>query len=36
VRGDPARQAVRLERFLAGLREIADGGAGRLAPESAA
>jgi len=36
VRGDPARQAVRLARFLDGLREIADGGAGRLAPESAA
>jgi hypothetical protein len=33
VRGDPARQGARLARFLGGLREIADGGAGRLAPE---
>jgi hypothetical protein len=33
VRGDPARQPVRLSRFLASLREIADGGAGRLASE---
>jgi hypothetical protein len=30
VRGDPSRRPARLERFLASLREIADGGAGRL------
>jgi hypothetical protein len=30
VRGDPSRRPARLERFLTSLREIADGGAGRL------
>ena len=35
VRGDPSRQAARLARFLAGLRDIAAGGAGRLGPEPA-
>lgn len=33
VRGEPSRQAARLERFLASLRDIAGGGAGRLVPE---
>jgi hypothetical protein len=35
VRGDPTRQPARLERFLASLRDIAAGGAGRLPPETA-
>jgi len=33
VRGDPASRDTRLERFLASLRDIADGGAGRIASE---
>jgi hypothetical protein len=36
VRGDPALRLGRLERFLASLREIADGGAGRLGHEMTA
>lgn len=36
VRGDPSRRLVRLERFLASAREIAEGGAGRLPAEAAA
>ena len=33
VRGNPAHQVARLERFLGSLRAIGDGEAGRLAPE---
>ena len=33
VRGNPINQVARLERFLASLRAIGDGEAGRLAPE---
>lgn len=36
VRGDPALRLARLGRFLGSAREIARGGAGRLAPETAA
>ena len=36
VRGDPTRQAARLTRFLAGLRDIGAGGAGRLGAETSA
>jgi hypothetical protein len=36
VRGDATRQTARLSRFLVSLREIADGGAGYLAPETPA
>jgi hypothetical protein len=36
VRGDATRQTARLIRFLASLREIADGGAGYLASETPA
>jgi len=35
VRGRPERQKARLSRFLESAREIASGGAGRLAPEEA-
>lgn len=35
VRGEPSRRLVRLERFLGSAREIARGGAGRLAQEDA-
>ncbi|MGC9271083.1 DUF6931 family protein [Acidiphilium sp.] len=34
VRGDPAMRLVRLERFLGSARDIAEGGAGRLVPET--
>ena len=33
LRGDPARAADRFARFLLSARDIAAGGAGRLAPE---
>jgi hypothetical protein len=34
VRGKPERSAARLDRFLAAARDIAAGGAGRIAPEA--